>query len=288
MAYPLFFMAESLEVFLTVAAVRLAFALWELQKDGTGECRKKLKFRGDYLATPRCKGGAKESINYDLYDEENHPLVTCIATEVIKIFASCPPGTIPYEDYLKAGNDPPVIFDSALGHPAKTCVAIDEGLIRPSCHDMIRQVPFILLGRGEAEPFNYSLMMPNSLVEEVVRPDWTKFSRQTGETGNLYYAREDLEVSIQCLSFHYAQPVMRCPDGTVQNALNLEECKRKAFVDFVLICPPGYTLNEAGLVFGLYNAPKPKCIGKLRAATQYYCPEVCGRSNTTRCGEDIA
>ncbi|CBZ56263.1 conserved hypothetical protein [Neospora caninum Liverpool] len=259
-----------------------------LLKDGSGECSKTLKFRGEYLATPRCKGGAKELVNYDLYDEENHPLVTCIATEVIKTFAACPPETIPYEDYLEAGNDPPVIFDSSLGHPARTCVRTEEGIIRPSCHDMLGQVPFILLGRGETEPFDYSLMMPNSLVEEVIRPDWTKLSRRIGGNGNVYYERENLEISIHCLSFHYAQPVLRCPEGTVQNGLKLEECKRKAFVDFVLMCPPGYTLNEAGLVFGPYNAPKPKCIGKLRAATQYYCPEVCVGTNSTRCGKEVA
>ncbi|PFH31437.1 hypothetical protein BESB_028720 [Besnoitia besnoiti] len=245
-----------------------------LLKDGSGECKKTIKFRGDYLAAPRCKAGAKELIEYDLYDDDNHPLVTCVATEVIKTFAPCPPETVPYDDYIKHGNDPPILFDRLLGHPAKTCVQVVEGLVRPSCYDMIKQVPFILLARGETEPLDYTLMVPHSLVEEVIKPDWANFSRRTGETGNTYYTKGDFELSIHCLSFHYAQPVLRCPEGTVQNALNLQECKRKAFVDFVLTCPPGYALNEIGLVFGLYNAPNPKCIGKLRAATQFYCPKV--------------
>lgn len=61
---------------------------------------------------------------------------------------------------------------------------------------------------------------------------------RAGETGKEYYTREDLEISIHCLEFHYAQPVMRCPDGSVQWELNLQECKMKGFVDFVLTCPP--------------------------------------------------
>lgn len=36
-------------------------------------------------------------------------------------------------------------------------------------------------------------------------------------------------------------------------------------------------LNELGLVFSPYNMPKPTCIAKLKASTQYYCPEVCCR-----------
>ncbi|PHJ21900.1 transmembrane protein, partial [Cystoisospora suis] len=252
-----------------------------LLRDGTAECRKTVKSRGDYLARPRCRGGAQEKLNYDLYDENNHPVVTCISTQVTKGIASCPPKTVPYREYIKKGNDPPVIYDNTLGSPDRTCVEVVEGLIRPSCHEMSKQVPFVLLNRGEREPFDYRLMLPLAVVEQVIQPDWSKYEKHTGESGKEYYTREDLEISIHCLEFHYAQPVMRCPNGTMQWDLNLQECKRKGFVDFVLTCPPGYVLNELGLVFSPYNMPKPKCIAKLRASTQYYCPEV--RRLTKRC-----
>eukprot|EP00921_Rhytidocystis_pertsovi_P024659 GHVQ01039688.1.p1 GENE.GHVQ01039688.1~~GHVQ01039688.1.p1 ORF type:complete len:981 (+),score=165.28 GHVQ01039688.1:172-3114(+) len=103
-----------------------------------------------------------------------------------------------------------------------------------------------------------------------------------GISGDVFYRSPGgQDIVVSCLLFKSAKPTLKCPKGLEQSRRNPSLCRQRGYTNFRLSCPSGYVLNEAKLLYEAdhYDWPRPMCIGKLQAATEYYCPMSPGQSN---------
>lgn len=78
-------------------------------------------------------------------------------------------------------------------------------------------------------------------------------------------------IRVICQSSEKAQFYLSCPE-----TFKLRKdgsCRGLGFINFQVICPEGFALDQLSLSTSKYRFPKARCIGQIPTATQYYCPE---------------
>lgn len=81
------------------------------------------------------------------------------------------------------------------------------------------------------------------------------------------------EVAVICESQDTTRPYLSCPPHHKLRADG--SCKGYGYTDFIVICPEGFALNQAGLLVSegtKKKKKKPMCAGLIPTATDFFCP----------------